>query len=70
MFKRKKKFWKTHFFFTIGHYELSKLKPSGIVNMGKKVIITAVLHARERSPIPMKNKKTDRPSVHTTGIPM
>ena len=71
MFKRKK-CWKRHFF-TIGHYELSYLKPTGIFNMGKKVFInSAAPRARKHSPIPKKIKKrpTDRPSVLTTGIPM
>ena len=71
MFKRKKMLEKT--FFTIGHYELSYLKATGIFNLGKKVFIkSGAPRAREHSPIPKKIKKrpTDRPSVLTTGIPM
>ena len=65
MFKRKKNVGK-HIFFTIGHYELSYLKPTGIFNMGKKVFINSgAPRARELSPIAKKIKKppTDRPSV-------
>ena len=62
MFKRKK-CWKRHFF-TIGHYELSYLKPTGIFYMGKKVFINrGAPRAREHSPMPKKIKKTDRPTV-------
>ena len=63
-----------HIFFTIGHHELSYLKPTGIFNMGKKVFINSgAPRARELSPIPKKIKNhrpTDRPSVLPTGIPM
>ena len=67
MFKRKKNVGK-HIFFTIGHYELSYLKPTGIFNMGKKVFINSgVPRARELIPIPKKIKKppTNRPSVRS-----
>ena len=62
MFKRKK-CWKRHF--TIGHYELSYLKPTGTFNMGRKVTINSgAPRAREHSPVPKKIKKpTDRPTV-------
>ena len=64
MFKRKKNVGKL-IFFTIGHYELSYLKPTGIFNMGKKVFINSgVPRARELIPIPKKIKKTtDQPTV-------
>ena len=52
------------FFFTIGHHELSYLKPTGIFNMGKKVFINSgAPRARELSPIPKKIKTTDRLTV-------
>ena len=71
---KEKKMLENTFFFTIGHHELSYLKPTGIFNMGKKVFINSgAPRARELSPIPKKIKNhrpTDRPSVLPTGIPM
>ena len=62
---KEKKMFENTFFFTIGHYELSYFKPTGIFNMCKKVFINSdAPRARELSPIPKKIKKTtDRPTV-------